>query len=99
VLEFAVAAYDTDGRLLNGILNDGVASPEPDASGKLGVLFHAEQELDVPPGAASLRMVIRDTVTDRTGAMEVSLPLKAETAAREAGKADLHQDVPERIPQ
>jgi hypothetical protein len=31
--------------------------------------------------------------------MEVSLPLKAETAAREAGKADLHQDVPERIPQ
>jgi VWFA-related protein len=99
VLEFAVAAYDADGRLLNGILNDGVASPEPDASGKLGVLFHAEQELDVPPGAASLRMVIRDTVTDRTGAMEVSLPLKAETAAHEASKADLHQDVPERIPQ
>jgi hypothetical protein len=99
VLEFVAAAYDAYGRLLNGILNDGVASPEPNANGKFGVLFHAEQELEVPPGAASLRMVIRDKLTDRTGALEVSLPLKAETSAYEASKADLRQDLPGGNPQ
>src|SRR4029077_19632025 len=28
-LEFAAAAYDADGRLLNSILNEGLASPDP----------------------------------------------------------------------
>ena len=84
ILEFVVAAYDAEGRLLNSVLNDGVASPEPNANGSFGVLFHAEQMLEVPSGAAFLRMVIRDTLTDRTGAMELPLPLKPETAPRVA---------------
>jgi VWFA-related protein len=75
-LEFAAAAYDADGRLLNSMLNEGLASTEANANGELGALFHAEQELDVPPGAASIRMAVRDTLNNRTGTFEVQLPLK-----------------------
>lgn len=91
-LEFAAAAYDADGRLLNSMLNDGLASPEPDANGKFGVLFHAEQELDVPPRAAWLRVAVRDEVTDRTGTLEIPLPLKpvpaesAKSGSEDAGR-------------
>ncbi|HVC48334.1 MAG TPA: VWA domain-containing protein [Terracidiphilus sp.] len=87
-LEFAAAAYDADGELLNSMLNDGLASPEPDANGKFGVLFHAEQELEVPPGAAWLRVAVRDEVNDRTGTLEIPLPLKPvppEAAAKSSG--------------
>ena len=76
-LEFAAAAYDDDGRLLNSILNKGQASPGVDANGKAQAFFHADQELDVPPGAAWLRLAVRDTLTNRTGTLEVRLPLKA----------------------
>jgi VWFA-related protein len=78
-LEFAAAAYDADGRLLNSTLNEGLASTEADANGGPGVLFHAEQELAVPPRAASIRMAVRDKLSNRTGTFEVQLPLKTET--------------------
>ncbi|MGB6973647.1 MAG: VWA domain-containing protein [Terracidiphilus sp.] len=86
-LEFAVAAYDADGKLLNSILNDGLASPEPDANGKYGILFHAEQELEVPLETAWLRVAVRDEVNDRTGTLEIPLPLKpvATKAATKSG--------------
>jgi len=77
-LEFAAAAYDADGRLLNSILNEGLASGEPDPNGKNGALFHAEQELEVPPGAKSIRLAVRDKLNNRTGTFEVQLPLKSE---------------------
>jgi len=77
-LEFAAAAYDADGRLLNSILNEGLASGEPDSNGKNGALFHAEQELEVPPGAKSIRLAVRDKLNNRTGTFEVQLPLKSE---------------------
>jgi VWFA-related protein len=70
-LEFAAAAYNDDGQLLNSMLNQGVP---PEKSGK--PVFHAVQELEVPPGAAFLRLAVRDTVTNRTGTLEVRLPLK-----------------------
>jgi VWFA-related protein len=79
-LEFAAAAYDADGRLLNSMLNDGLATAGDDEKGKSGALFHAEQELDVPPGAAWLRVAVRDKLNNRTGTLEVKLPLKPETA-------------------
>ena len=79
-LELAAAAYDTDGRLLNSMLNDGLATAGDDEKGKSGALFHAEQELDVPPGAAWLRVAVRDKLNNRTGTLEVKLPLKPETA-------------------
>jgi VWFA-related protein len=89
LLEFAVAAYDVNGSLLNGMLNDGVASPEPGKNGSFERLFHAEQELEVPPGAAYLRMVVRDMLNDQTGALEVPLPLKSEIAT-EASRSAPH---------
>jgi VWFA-related protein len=79
-LEFAAAAYDADGRLLNSMLNDGLATAGDEEKGKSGALFHAEQELDVPPGAAWLRVAVRDKLNNRTGTLEVKLPLKPETA-------------------
>jgi hypothetical protein len=75
-LEFAAAAYDADGRLLNSILNEGQASPGVNAGGKTQAFFHADQEIDVPPGAAWMRLAVRDTRTNRTGTLEVRLPLK-----------------------
>jgi VWFA-related protein len=80
VLEFAVAAYDPDGNLLNSMLNEGVVQPEADPAAKSGAPFHAEQELDVPPGAAWLRLAVRDKLNNRTGTLELPLPLKAEPA-------------------
>ena len=80
-LEFAAAAYDADGRLLNSILNEGLASPDPASNGKSGALFRAQQELQVPPGAAYIRMAVRDTLSDRTGTLEVPLPLASGTTS------------------
>jgi hypothetical protein len=37
------------------------------------------QQLEVPPGAAYIRVVVRNPQDDRTGALEVTLPLKQET--------------------
>jgi VWFA-related protein len=78
VLEFAVAAYDLDGCLLNSMLNEGMATPGETRDATSGALFHAEQKLEVPPGAAWLRLAIRDKLNDRTGTLEVKLPLKSE---------------------
>jgi VWFA-related protein len=82
VIEFAAAAYDLDGRLLNSELNEGLASTDSKGNGKSSSTFRAEQELEVPPGAATIRIVVRDKATDRTGTMEVSLPLKPEAVAQ-----------------
>jgi len=87
MLEFAAAAYDADGRLLNSMLNQGQAATGTDASGKAGGIFHAQQELEVPPGAAWLRLAVRDVLNNRTGTMEVKLPLRSETASAVAGNS------------
>lgn len=82
ILEFAAAAYDPDGKLLNSMLNDGLASADAKADLKSGAIFHAEQELNVPPGAASIRVAVRDKATNRTGTLEVQLPLKGGPTAQ-----------------
>lgn len=81
ILEFAAAAYDADGRLLNSMLNEGTPPADAGKDGKPAA-FHAQQELEVPPGAASIRVAVRDKATNRTGTMEVPLPLKAEQATQ-----------------
>jgi hypothetical protein len=49
-LEFAAAAYDADGRLLNSIIERRAwPRQKPMRERRTGALFHAEQELDVPP--------------------------------------------------
>jgi len=81
VLEFAAAAYNDDGRLLNSILNQGV----PTGTGKKSQsLFHAIQELEAPPGTAYIRLAVRDTATNRTGTVEVKLPVHPDSAAPQA---------------
>ncbi len=78
-LEFAAAAYTGDGVLLNSILNKGAIASERHSDGKVDNKFHAVQQLEVPPGAAYIRVVVRNPQDDRTGALEVTLPLKQET--------------------
>jgi hypothetical protein len=88
VLEFAAAAYDNDGRLLNSTLNQGQVSGN--AKGKTSkdpksdALFHAIQELQVPSGAAWIRLAVRDQLNNRTGTLEVHLPLKTDTTTASA---------------
>lgn len=88
ILEFAAAAYDADGRLLNSMLNEGQASTDAAPAGKPQSVFHAEQEIEVPPGAAWIRIAVRDKLTNRTGTLEVPLPLKADTAPPTASKGE-----------
>ncbi|MGA9669829.1 MAG: hypothetical protein WBQ94_11500, partial [Terracidiphilus sp.] len=85
-LEFAAAAYDADGRLLNSLLNEGEASPGNGTNGKTEALFHAEQDLEVPPGAAWIRLAVRDKLSNRMGTLEIRLPLKPETTVALAGR-------------
>jgi VWFA-related protein len=88
-LEFAAAAYDNDGRLLNSMLNQGQVNGKSKKNSKdasknsqsSDSVFHALQELEVPPGAAWIRLAVRDQLNNRTGTLEVRLPLKAETAS------------------
>lgn len=80
-LEFAAAAYSNDGLLLNSILNKGVITSEQRPDGKIENHFRAVQQLPVPPGVAYIRVVVRNPENDRTGALEVKLPLKQETQA------------------
>jgi hypothetical protein len=65
------------------MLNQGVPSGEA-GPGKKGALFHAIQELEAPPGAAYIRLAVRDTATNRTGALELKLPLQPETTRQQA---------------
>jgi len=94
-LEFAAVAYDANGRMLNGIVNDAMTQP-PAQSGtkpetkpdpKKDGLFRVEQELYVPAGAAWMRVAVRDLLSNRTGTLEVPLPLTSEaTTTAKAGQ-------------
>jgi VWFA-related protein len=87
-LEFAAAAYDADGRLLNSMLNEGLASSDTESGGKSGSMFHAVQELEVPPGATWIRLAVRDKLDNRTGTLEVRLPLKPESISAAASRTN-----------
>lgn len=82
--EFAAAAYDTESRMLNGVMNNAAeetSSPQDPAkpdSAKPGV-FRVRQQLDVPVNAAWIRIGVRDKLTNRVGTLEVHLPLAPET--------------------
>jgi len=92
VLEFAAAAYDNDGKLLNSMLNQGDVSAKSKGKHSKDApqnppsdsVFHALQELEVPPGAAWIRLAVRDQVNNRTGTLEVRLPLKSENTTASA---------------
>jgi VWFA-related protein len=86
MLEFAAVAFDADGVLINSILNEGIASTDANPDGKFGSLFLCEQELEVPSRAAYIRIAVRDRLNDRTGTLEVPLPLKVDVAAAAVAK-------------
>jgi VWFA-related protein len=92
VLELATAAFDDDGTMLNGVVENGtrITSGEPRLArvqggnntsgadaGQKGI-YRAQQRIDVPVGATTIRVAVRDMNTDRIGAMEVALPLAPE---------------------
>ena len=92
ILEFAAAAYDNDGKLLNSMLNQGDVSAKSKGKhskdspqdAQSDSVFHALQELEVPPGAAFIRLAVRDKINNRTGTLEVRLPLKTDTTTASA---------------
>lgn len=78
-LEVAAAAFDSDGKMMNGIVNlakKDLQTGDP-ATAKAPPFFRVVQELEVPKGATTLRVAIRDTTNDRTGSLEIHLPLPA----------------------
>jgi VWFA-related protein len=81
-LEIAAAAYDSDGQMLNGEVDQtNTANAASSAgAGKAG-MYRAQQQIDVPVSATSIRVAVRDISTDRIGAMEVALPLAVEAQA------------------
>jgi len=93
------SAYDPDGKLLNSTLNQGQVSgksnkdarSDPDARSdkapKSDAIFHAIQELEVPAGASYIRLAVRDLLNNRTGTIEVRLPLKPEPTTASASGA------------
>jgi VWFA-related protein len=83
-LEFAAVAYDASGRILNGMIDYG-QSPASLKDGPKGEeWFHTDQQFDVPAGAAWIRLAVRDTSNDRTGTLEIPLPLVKEPDLRAA---------------
>ena len=89
-MEAAAAAYDGDGVLLNGNVENAAesvttgpgegipASTAPSGESNPRRFHRAQQLFDVPVNAKSIRLAVRDVTTDRVGAMEVSLPLGRE---------------------
>jgi VWFA-related protein len=86
-LEFAVAAFDIDGKVLNGMVNDGILeAPTQDGANKKG-LYLIRQSLDVPVSAVAMRVGVRDKMSERIGTLEVKLPLAPEPASPAATQA------------
>ena len=58
------------------------------ATGPAARFYRVEQALEMPVGATSVRFAVRDAANDRTGAMEIPLPLaKASEASPSPGAA------------
>jgi hypothetical protein len=78
-LELAAAAFDAEGKLLNGLVQraaqeneDVLAEPRHEA------IYRVQTQFDVPTTAVSVRLAVRDVATDNVGALEINLPLAPE---------------------
>lgn len=85
MLEFAVAAFDVDGKVLNGVVNDAAPEAPTGSEENKSGLYRAHQLLVVPLNAVSIRVGVRDRISDRMGTLEVPLPLKPEPVAQMTG--------------
>ena len=81
-LEFAVAAFDDDGKVLNATVNDGVPETSTQPTENKAGLYRAHQSLLVPVNAKSLRVGVRDRLNDRMGTLEVNSPCRPNRSAR-----------------
>lgn len=78
-LELAAAAFDADGKMMNGVIQKAEENGEEALSGdREDGIFHLRQQLDVPTTAVSVRLAVRDVATDNVGALEINLPLAKE---------------------
>jgi hypothetical protein len=78
VIEFAAAAYDSEGKLLNGTVQPATKMPSSTNSNRNAkALYRVQQTFDVPTNAAWLRVAVRDLSTSNIGALEIPLPLTA----------------------
>lgn len=71
--ELALVAYDVNGHMLNGSLETVSLDPLAPADGARRPV-RSDLTLSAPTRAASLRVVVREVGTGRTGALEVPLP-------------------------
>jgi len=85
-LEIAAAAYDTDGQMLNGVVDQTDTANAPSPAGAKPGMYRAQQKIEVPVSATSMRVAVRDISTDRIGAIEVVLPLAVDAQAQAAAK-------------
>lgn len=81
-LEFAVAAFDAEGHMLNGVVNDGIPELSTDPSENKAGLYRVRQSLVVPVSAICIRVGVRDRASDRMGTVEVPLPLAPEPVTK-----------------
>jgi VWFA-related protein len=75
-LEFAVVAYDADGNKLNGAkaaVQGAVQAKTYQSIQNDG--YRIRQEIDVPLAAVTLRVAVRDALTNRIGTLAIPLPL------------------------
>lgn len=85
VLEIAAAAFDEEGKLLNGVVQRAAEDTEEFLPGsRRDSIYRLQQHFDVPVSAVSVRLAVRDVATDNVGALEISLPLAGEDQATEA---------------
>jgi VWFA-related protein len=78
-LEFLFGAYDADDRTMFGARTPDNRTYTPKSIEEIqkgGYRVH--QVIEIPSGAASLRLAVRDAVGDRLGSLEIPLPLAPE---------------------
>ena len=78
-LEFLFGAYDADDRTMFGARTPDKRTYTPKSTEEIqkgGYRVH--QVIEIPSGAAGLRLAVRDAVGDRLGSLEIPLPLAAE---------------------
>jgi VWFA-related protein len=79
-LEFDVAAYDWFGHLINGISQTMHMPLTPNEYAEfIKTPFQFSQQLDLPPGAASLRVGVLDNTSNKVGTLELDLNLPKST--------------------
>ena len=82
-LELAAAAFDADGKMVNGVVQRTADDSAYSGLRRDGI-YRAQQQFDVPMTAVSVRIGVRDVATDNIGALEVNLPLAPEGPTTDA---------------